>query len=825
MIPAPNLRNAAVPAAGCNSGSAPDPLSAAMSATPNRPASPGASRIVVVNDDPALVSLFQGLLKREGFEAFAFAGAGQALDSLVAQERPPDLIITDLHMPGIDGWRFCRLLRSPEYRGFNRVPILIVSATFAGEDVAQVCAATGANAFLPSPISGTLFLAQVRALLAGQAKPNPARVLVIEDDEALTCLIREGLAAHGYQVSVANDGQTGRKLLAEHSYEVVVTDYLLPDTTGELLLQEFAAVSPKPVVVVITGNPNPGLAKRWLNLGAAAYVRKPFDCDYLAALCANLLRERSLLRVEEILEDRTRALRENARLLEQSQRVAHLGFYSLDIAADAWTGSDILDQILGLEDPACVRNLDGWLKLVHPDERDALRQFVQTEVLAQHRPFDKEYRIIRLNDHEERWVHGLGELLLDAEGRPLKLLGTIQDITARKRLEDQFRQAQKMEAVGQLAGGVAHDFNNILTAFLMHLGLLRLDPRLPAELGQSLTDLEHHAKRACSLTRQLLLFSRRQLIQVKPVNLNEILDQMLKMLRRLLGEQISIELPCQSDRLWIEADAGMIEQVILNLCVNARDAMPAGGRLSISADSLEVSSQHVVANPEARTGRFVRLRVADTGLGMDEATLRHIFEPFFTTKEVGKGTGLGLASVFGIVKQHRGWLEVTSAPGQGTTFSVYLPACTKVAHTSGETTSPGAVRGGDETILLVEDEWGVRNATALLLRHKGYRVLEATNGPDALQKWKEASGEIDLLFSDMVMPQRMTGLELARQLQTEKPSLKVLLTSGYSAALTLKGGTLPKDFRFLPKPSHAELVTAIVRECLDQKPQPLPDSA
>jgi PAS domain S-box-containing protein len=825
MIPTPNLPNAAPPLAACAGGSPPASVPASTPVTPTSMASSCPPRIVVVNDDPAVLSLFQGLLSHEGFEPVPFPGAAPALDWLVAQERLPDLIITDLHMPGIDGWRFCRLLRSPEYAAFNRVPILIVSATFAGEDVTQVCAATGANAFLPSPVSGALFLEQVRALLAGQTKPNPARVLVIEDDEALTCLVRDGLAAHGYQVSIAHDGQSGRKLFAERPYEVVITDYLLPDTTGEVLLQEFAAVLPRPVVVVITGNPNPGLATRWLNLGAAAYVRKPFDCGYLAALCANLLRERSLLRVEEILEERTRALRENAKFLEQSQRVAHLGFYTFDIPADSWTSSAITDEIFGLQDPSFVRNLEGWLQLVHPDEREALRQFVQTEVLAQHRPIDKECRILRHNDHEERWVHVLGELLLDDQDRPLKLVGTIQDITARKRLEDQFRQAQKMEAIGQLAGGVAHDFNNILTAFLMHLGLLRLDPRMPAELGQSLTDLEHHAKRASGLTRQLLLFSRRQVMQMKPVNLNEILDQMLKMLRRLLGEQISIELPCHNSRLWIEADAGMIEQIILNLCVNARDAMPGGGRLTLSADSLEVSPEHVLANPEARTGRFVRLSVADTGCGMDEATLRHIFEPFFTTKEVGKGTGLGLATVFGIVKQHRGWLEVNSAPGQGSTFSVFVPACAKLEEAPAETPSPKTAPGGKETILLVEDEWGVRNATALLLRHKGYRVLEATNGPDALRQWTDTRGDIDLLFSDMVMPQRMTGLELARRLRSEKPCLKVVLTSGYSAGLVLKGATLPKDFRFLPKPSHAELVASIVRDCLDQQPHPQPDTA
>ncbi len=373
-----------------------------------------------------------------------------------------------------------------------------------------------------------------------------------------------------------------------------------------------------------------------------------------------------------------------------------------------------------------------------------------------------------------------------------------------------------MEAVGQLAGGVAHDFNNILTATLMQLDLLRREEGIAAELDAALADLQQQARRAADLTRSLLLFSRRQVMQVRPIDLNILLDQMLRMLRRVLGETITIEFRSLGRPAWIEADPGMVEQVAMNLCVNARDAMPRGGRLAIAIDSVTLDEADARRNPDACPGRFMRLAVSDSGMGMDEATMSRIFEPFFSTKEPGKGTGLGLATAFGIVQQHRGWIEVESAPGAGTTFRVFFPAAREqaVADTEHEATA-ARIPGGTETILLVEDEASVRRLMVDALSILGYRVLEAADGPAAIRRWEEHDGRIDLLISDLVMPGGMSGFDVAENLRTRVPELKVIIISGYSAGVAARHHQPSGAVTLLQKPCGAKAVARAVRECLD----------
>ena len=390
-----------------------------------------------------------------------------------------------------------------------------------------------------------------------------------------------------------------------------------------------------------------------------------------------------------------------------------------------------------------------------------------------------------------------------------------KDITEQKGLEEKFRQAQKMEAVGQLAGGVAHDFSNILAAILMHLSLLRFNAHLSVEEKEMLKELETEAKRAANLTRQLLMFSRRQIMQVKSLDLNDLLADLHKMLKRIIGEHIALTYEGGAVPLWIEADAGMMEQVVMNLCINARDAMPHSGGLTLGARKVEITEETARKNPDARSGVFVCLSVADTGCGMDASTVQRIFEPFFTTKAVGKGTGLGLATVYGIVKQHQGWIEVESRVGHGSLFRVYFPASSKTADLvapSGMEMAPG----GSEVILLVEDERSLRKVGALCLRSKGYEVLEAANGVDAVKVWDQHRDRIDLLVSDMVMPEGMTGLELSERLRCKKPSLKVVITSGYSDELSVQDRRAAAGITFLAKPYEGEILARIVRQCLDQ---------
>jgi PAS domain S-box-containing protein len=391
---------------------------------------------------------------------------------------------------------------------------------------------------------------------------------------------------------------------------------------------------------------------------------------------------------------------------------------------------------------------------------------------------------------------------------------TALDITERRRAEAALRQAQKMEAIGQLAGGVAHDFNNILTGVLMQVSLLQDEPDLSDPLRNALVELETQAQRAASLTRQLLLFGRREVMQLQPIDLNARLESSKQMLQRLIEEHITIRFEPGAGLPAIDADPGMIEQVVVNLCVNARDAMPSGGVLTIATDLVPVGEGEVRRNPHARVGPFVCLAVADTGCGMDQAVVEHIFEPFFTTKEVGKGTGLGLATVFAIVQQHRGWVDVSSVVCEGTVFRVYFPVRPEPAGAPQRVAAAAAAPGGTETILLVEDDPSVRRLFVRVLQSKGYRVIEAANGIEALGEWARLRDEIDLLLSDIVMPEGLTGLELAERLRSERPGLKVVLMSGYSADLVTKG-TPGEAVVYLPKPCERELLARTLRECLD----------
>jgi len=386
---------------------------------------------------------------------------------------------------------------------------------------------------------------------------------------------------------------------------------------------------------------------------------------------------------------------------------------------------------------------------------------------------------------------------------------------ARQTLQEQLIQAQKMEAVGQLAGGVAHDFNNILAAIMMNLGLLQANRQLDGAVAQPLKELMAEAERAAGLTRQLLLFSRRSRLEVKALDLNEVVANLLKMLGRLISEDIDLQFQRKTGLPAVEADAGMLEQVLMNLCVNARDAMPKGGRISISTDAVKMNGENTSEHPQRRPGAFVCLSVTDTGCGMDELTLHRIFEPFFTTKAPGKGTGLGLATVHGIVAQHHGWVEVQSQPGRGTTFRVFLPASAKSVEAVAENRSLEAAKG-HETILLAEDDPGVRRIVVQTLRVFGYRVLEAADGREALKLWQKHGDEVNLLFSDMVMSEGLTGLDLAEKLQAEKPGLKVIISSGYSATLPQSAQARARGIFYLPKPYQVSVLGRKVRECLDR---------
>ncbi|MES2177676.1 MAG: ATP-binding protein [Gemmatimonadota bacterium] len=389
-----------------------------------------------------------------------------------------------------------------------------------------------------------------------------------------------------------------------------------------------------------------------------------------------------------------------------------------------------------------------------------------------------------------------------------------RDITLDLDREAQLLHAQKLEAIGQLAGGIAHDFNNIMGAILMELELLSYEQELPDDIAAGVHSVRASVDRAARLTRQLLLFSRRQAMNIQLHDLNLIVADLLRMLTRVIGENIVVEFVRAPTPTFVEADAGMIEQVLMNLCVNARDAMEDGGRITISIEGCQLRATDLSARPEARAGSFACIGVADTGTGMNAETQRRMFEPFYTTKDVSKGSGLGLATTHGIVAQHKGWIEVASELGKGTTFRIYLPVSVQSSkRVSGPVVAP--MRRGSEVILVVEDEANIRVMASRALRQLGYEVLEAVSGAEALTLWETEGDRIDLVLTDMVMPGGVSGADLSARLRAAKPELEVILMSGYSVDLVDDAEAITRERHFLSKPFTIAAMSDCIRAALD----------
>lgn len=532
----------------------------------------------------------------------------------------------------------------------------------------------------------------------------------------------------------------------------------------------------------------------------ASYIH--LDRDYIVSVVRDITERKQAEVALQLAEEKYRGIFENATE----------GIFQTSPSGALITANPALARMFGYSSPtemaACVTNVEKQL-YVDPLRRAEYKRLLEEKDTVTAFEFEA-YR----RDASKIWVTVNARAVRESPGVLTHYEGMIIDITERKLLENQLRQAQKMEAVGQLAGGVAHDFNNILTVINGHASLLLNDPELTPEAIKSVEQLYTAGERAANLTRQLLAFSRKQVMRIQPVDLNAVIGELARMLHRLIGENISLELKFRETSPAVPADAGMLEQVVLNLVVNARDAMPRGGKLFITAEEVKLTEAHVRRNSESRPGTFIRLTVRDTGCGIAPEVMPHIFEPFFTTKDVGQGTGLGLATVFGIVKQHQGWIEVESQVGQGAAFHVYLPALPK-AEPAASKLAEFKVAGGTETILLVEDELAVRKLAGVILRRYGYQVLECGCGAEALQLWENHPGDIDLLLTDIVMPGEMTGLELAQTLLAKKPLLKVIYTSGYSQTMTKQGNALPTRSNFLAKPYVPATLAKMVRDTLD----------
>jgi two-component system, cell cycle sensor histidine kinase and response regulator CckA len=451
--------------------------------------------------------------------------------------------------------------------------------------------------------------------------------------------------------------------------------------------------------------------------------------------------------------------------------------------------------------------------LVHPDDHNEVKQALDRALRQPEKATAVQFRC-RHADGTWRVLEAIGILRKDPSGQS-GIFVNARDITERRQLEDQLRQAQKMESVGQLAGGVAHDFNNILTVIQGHASLLTSSTGLTLNQRNSLEQITLGADRAANLTRQLLTFSRKQMLQPRHLDLNEVVNHLAKMLQRMLGEDVALHLHFQRDLPTVRVDQGMLEQILMNLAVNSRDAMPRGGQLIINTRLAQVDSSGLPPHASGAPGPYVVLSVGDTGSGIAPEHLPHIFEPFYTTKDIGKGTGLGLATVYGIVHQHHGWITVDSEPKRGTVFQIFLPATTQAPDAVADVTYTLPNRVGRETILLVEDEPALRNLVKNILERSGYHVLEAESAYAALEIWTDQHANIDLLLTDMVMPDGMNGKELGQRLKFEKPQLRIIYSSGYSPDVVGEGFLENEGQHFLQKPYHPRKLVDMVRLALD----------
>jgi signal transduction histidine kinase/CheY-like chemotaxis protein len=551
-------------------------------------------------------------------------------------------------------------------------------------------------------------------------------------------------------------------------------------------------------------------------LGRAVLTREALERDRRELVELNRALEQEVH--ERVLTEGS--LKESKVLLRIAGRTARLGGWRVDVDGRRVVWSDEVCELHEVP-PGTAPTVDEAIAFYSPDWRETIRDAVE-RCGRTGTPFDVEAEIITAKS-TRLWVRSIGNPLRNAEGVITHVHGSVQDVTPQKlaearhaKLEEQFRQAQKMETVGSLAGGVAHDFNNLMSIVLSYSELAAADLKGDDPLRADLEEIRAAGLRAVALTRQLLAFSRQQVLAPKIVDLGEIVGGMQNMLRRLIGEDVDLTVAGAPGLGKVLVDPGQLEQVIMNLAVNARDAMPQGGMLTIETAGVVLDDAYASEHVDVTPGSHVMLAVSDTGTGMDAATQVRMFEPFFTTKEKGKGTGLGLATVFGIVRQSGGTIWVYSEPGKGTTFKIYFPLADGAAVAT-DAVPPPSARGparGSETILLVEDDERVRAVTQTILRKYGYSVMEAQNGGEAFLLCEQHTATIHLLLTDVVMP-RMSGRQLAERLLPIRPAMKVLYMSGYTDDAIVRHGILDSTIAFIQKPITPDALARKVRDVLD----------
>ncbi len=630
------------------------------------------------------------------------------------------------------------------------------------------------------------------------------RVLMLEDNEADADLIRRELVKVTSSVTVRRvmSEPAYRAALAEFRPAIILCDHNNPSFNGWMALELTQREAPDVPFILVTGSLDEETAVAYLKKGAADYILK----DRLGRLGPAVLEALERARQRRALRRHEGLLRQ---IIDANPNLIFVkdwdGRFILVNQASASIYGTTADGLVGKTDADFNPNADEVAHFLHDDR----------EVITSGRPkFIAEEPVTNPLTKETRWFQTIKLPLQLPDQERLSLLGVATEITERKRLEEQLMQSQKMEAVGQLAGGVAHDFNNILTAIVGYTDLLAAESSGNPRQLEDLEEIRKAARRAAALTRQLLAFSRKQVLEPRIIDVNDVILNLDKMLRSLISENIELKASLAPDLRAARADPNQLEQVIMNLAINARDAMPEGGTLTIETANATLDQAYAAQHVSVIPGDYVMVAVTDTGCGMDEQTQARIFEPFFTTKPPGRGTGLGLSTVYGIVKQSGGNIWLYSEPDKGTTFKIYLPAIHALPEDIGKAAPAEVGRPGGGIVLVVEDDEQLRRLTHRALAAQGYTVLEADRGSTALDLARRHKGAIDLLLTDVIMPDT-NGRKLADTLRAARPGLRVLYMSGYPDGAIVNHGLLEPGVAYLAKPFTTEAVVRKVREVLE----------
>jgi PAS domain S-box-containing protein len=722
--------------------------------------------ILIVEDSPTQAEILKLILENSDFKVHAAANGKGALEFL--QGSSPEIVISDIVMPEMDGYELCRRMR--EDIRLREIPVILVTSLSDPTDVIKGLE-VGANNFITKPYDENCLISHIQYLITNREMRKKSQSEL--------------------GINVFFWGQ---------NYHITAE---LPQILDLLLSIYENAYNQKRKLLAVQNELN-GLNERLEEI--------------VQDQTSELMEANKVLAIEvEVRKSAEEALRISEERFKLALRGANEGLWDWNVKLDMVYYAPRWKTMLGYADEELENHLDTWKRLVHPEDQEPSLARVRDFLERRAPSYEIEFRMRHKEGHYVD-ILSRGFPIYDDQGKALRMVGTHVDITERKKLEEQYLQAQKMEAVGQLAGGVAHDFNNILSAILGYSYLILDRENLDDTVKNHVEEIVAASNRAADLTRSLLAFSRKQPVSLAVIDLNQVIKDNEEFLRRLIREDIELKISCTGEPLTVLADRGQLEQVIMNLVANARDAMPHGGTLLIETlPAITLDREFLEIHGYGDSGTYNLISVSDNGEGMDKEMQLHIFEPFFTTKEQGKGTGLGLAMAYGIVKKHNGFINVYSEPGTGTTFKIYLPCVQATAPVEEmEQVKQAPLRGGTETILVGEDDAALRRLSTRVLSHYGYRVIEAVDGQDAVDKFIEYGESIHLVILDAIMPKK-NGRDACQEMRMVRPELKAVFVSGYARDIFADGDVLDGNSIFIQKPVPPNDLVSKVRALLDKK--------